>query len=257
MASLALGGPGHPNEPAGMTPLAVQSFDSLENSYFSASTQGGTNYSIVVDPTSPTGSKNVGQIKFPAGFGSGAAPSAIYSRAAYRSKPRTIYVSFWVKVSKNWVGNAAGANKVLYMRVDGDNRGSFELFAMGGLDPSEQTLAPMIVVQNVVVTPGAGPSGSPSVVLTANQQPYRKSIAIERGVWGHYEVLATMNTPGQADGGIKWWWNGKLYGDYTGHVDWKGSAFTDVYWDPTYGGSGPPVPVDQYMWMKDLYVSGR
>lgn len=249
--------PGYPNQPSSFSQLALQTFDTPDNADF----YGVGAYTTVVDPTSPDGSSNVGQMTFATGFSSGIAPAGLYQRSApFPRSPRQIYISFWVKLSSNWVGNAAGANKILYMRVNGQNAGSVEFIGMGGLDPSEQTLGPMLVLENVVqVTRGSGASGSGSVTVTPNMVPYTSSTAITRGQWGHYEVLETLNTPGQADGGVKWWWNGQLYGDYTGRVQWTdtpNAAFTEVYWNPTYGGLGPPVPDTQYMWMKTFYVSG-
>ena len=247
------------NQPSGLSLLRSWSGDTLTTSQWYPSHP--TNPSIVVDPSSPDGSTNVGQIKFPAGFGSGSAPAGLWLVAPFAQKPKQVYVSFWIKLSENWVGNAAGANKIGYMNVDGRGRGSFEFLAMGGLDGSQQTLAPMIVLEGVTVADGPGASGSPSVALTANMQPYSASIAYQRGTWGHYEILMTLNSaPGVTDGSIKWWWNGQLYGDYTNRVDWSitsSSAFSDVYWEPTYGGAGPAVPVDQYMWLKSLFISGR
>ena len=249
------------NQPSDNTLIRWWSGDTLTTSQFYPSHP--TNPSIVVDPTSPDGSTNTGQILFPAGFSSGSAPGGLWQTSIFSQKLKQVYVSFWVKLSSNWVGNAAGANKIGYMNVDGQGRGSFEFLAMGGLDGTEQTLAPMIVLEGVNVAPGAADanSGSPSVALTANMQPYSTSIAYQRGTWGHYEILMTLNSaPGVTDGSIKWWWNGALYGDYTNRIDWgitSTSGFTQVYWEPTYGGAGPAVPADQYMWLKSFKVAGK
>ena len=249
-----------PNEPAGFAPLAQMTFDSLTTNQWYPSHPD--NPSIVVDSTSPEGSLNVGQVKFPTGFESGSAPGGLFQLIdPYPSKPKQIYVSFWIKISTNWVGNAAGANKILYWTINGTIGGSIELLGMGGLDETNQMLAPMVVVENIrQVTEGEGASGTVSVALSPNRVPYAPASQAVRGAWNHYEVLLTLNTPGQADGSVKWWWNGRPYGDYSSRVQWTddaGAVFENVYWSPTYGGAGPAVPADQYMWMKNLYVSGR
>lgn len=255
------GSPANPNEPVGSTELAQTPFDSLDGAEISAGTNRA-NVAIFVDATSPEGDTNVGQLKFPAGFPSGIAPGGFYPNNPFSFKPKRLYVRFWVKLSANWVGNAAGANKICYVQLDQQNRGSIEFIAMGGIDDTEQTIAPMIVLENVNVVPGQGSSGTPSATLVPNRVPYQASSAYQRGTWGLYETEMWLNSaPGVADGGIRWWWNKQLYGDFSGVVDWNiagpSSAFSNAYWEPTYGGAGPAVPADQYMWMKGLYISGK
>jgi hypothetical protein len=96
--------------------------------------------------------------------------------------------------------------------------------------------------------------------LPINRVPYASSSAALRGVWGHYEILLVMNTPGQADGTYKWWWNGQLYGDYSNRVRWTytpGVSFRTAYWEPTYGGSTVGPDIDQWMRLKNFYISGK
>jgi hypothetical protein len=67
------------------------------------------------------------------------------------------------------------------------------------------------------------------------------------------------NSTGAADGTIKWWFDGHLSGSYSNVVQWTTTQhqWEWMTWDPIYGGSGPAVPADQFMWMKNLYVSGQ
>lgn len=249
----------HPNEPNGFHQVAFQPFDSLNNVDFVCCLAGGQGISVAPDSTVPEGSKSSAFATYPAGFPSGIAPGGEYPRInPFTTKPRQVYISFWAKLSLNWVGNSAGLNKILYLQVDQTNRGSIEFVGMGGIDATNQTLAPMTVLEGVRVQVGDSVV-SPSYTFVPNRVPYATSIAIQRGTWGHYEVLVTLNSaPGVLDGSLSWWWNGTLYGQFANVIDWSTtptSSFTTAYWEPTYGGAGPPVPAAQQMYLKDLYIS--
>ena len=244
----------HPNEPGGFGQLAAQSFDAVENTDFYPSGVG--NPSIVTDATNPGSSTNVAQMVFPTGFGSGSAPGSEWVKHFYSK--RTIYVSFWVKVSANWYGpNTSGANKILYWEMlNGSNAasmGSIELFG-GGSD----NLTAGLVAEGIAgfVQGPDNPIGAPP---TVHLDPNVTNPVVTRGVWHHYEVLLTTNTPGLTDGSVKWWLDGTLLGNYANRIRFNSAdvPFSDVYWSPTYGGTGSPVPATQYMWLKDLYISGQ
>ena len=244
----------HPNEPAGFAPLRVQPFDSVVNGDFYPSGVG--NPTIVPDAESPGTSKRVAQMLFPAGFRSGVAPGSIWIKRPFSSD--AIYVSFWVKLSSNWFGNdGAGANKVLYfdqLRGNAVVVGSIEIFGIGNAP-----LSPGIVVENIkgFVQAADLANGAPPTVNLPNNRGCQG--AATRGVWHRYETLLVNNSPRQTDGTVKWWFDGQLCADYTNRIEFQtvGAHWNEVYWSPTYGGGGNPVPVTQAMYLKDLYVSGR
>src|SRR4029079_11366762 len=77
-ASLTVSSPPPPgsitsNEPAGMTVLTERPFNALNEDGWTNT--GSSDYKIVADATAPKSPSNIGQIRFPAGFGSGNAPA--------------------------------------------------------------------------------------------------------------------------------------------------------------------------------------
>ena len=256
----------HPNEPAGFTRYASQPMDSIANAdYYPSDPNGGGRLSIIVDSTNPGSSKNVAQLLFPAGFGSGSAPESMYPRAnPYTPQPRQLYVHFFVKLSANWYGNTtAGVNKILFVTfgVGGnDPSGSavIEFLGMGGIDGTEQALQPSVSPEGAISMNG---QPGPSFSLGVNRVPYTFASQVSRGVWHRFEALITINTPGLENGGVKWWWDGTLYGDYSNQIRWSGDGaalFQNVVWSPTYGGgAGQTLTANQWMSLKDLFVSGK
>jgi hypothetical protein len=132
--------------------------------------------------------------------------------------------------------------------------GSIELFGIGSA-----ALSPGIVAENITgfIQGPDLPNGAPPSVNLPNNRGCQN--AATRGAWHRYEVLFVNNTPGNIDGSIKWWLDGTLCADYTQRIQFNnvGAHFSEVWWSPTYGGGGPAVPNDQWMWLKDLYVSGK
>jgi uncharacterized protein YjdB len=252
----------HPNEPAGSTTLNQLTFDTLPPASYDASITPGWladnrsgNLSVVADASSPGKTSNVGQIRFPGGFPSGAAPAQVWTYSPldpqmWSKAPKTIYISFWLKVSSNWYGNASSANKVIYAFI---NNTPSAVIEMGGHENGP--LQPEIVVQGVQSITGVPLSGGGAVlkpnVATAD--------TISRGAWHFVEVVLGANSTGAADGTIQWWFDGHLSGSYANVVQWTTTQhqWEWMTWDPIYGGSGPAVPANQFMWMKNLYVSGQ
>jgi uncharacterized protein YjdB len=194
----------HPNEPAGFMALNQLTFDTLPPlSYDGVSTPGwladnrSGNMSIVGDAASPGRTSNVGQMKFPAGFASGSAPGQAWTWSPtdpqmWPSAPKTIYISFWLKVSSNWYGNASSANKVIYAFI---NNTPSAVIEMGGHDTGP--LQPEVVVQGVQTITGVGVSGG-AAVLKPN---VAVSDTISRGAWHFVEGVLGANSMARSSGG--------------------------------------------------------
>ena len=244
----------HPNQPAGFTQLLAQPFDTPDNTDFAYNPTDV--YSIVSDPSNPGSSQNVGQVIYPAGFPSGGAPITMYPRHAFSKD--SIYVSFWVKVSSNWYGNASSVNKIMFWDMLGspENLGAMEFGGVG-----TDTGGPYLVAEGIagfVQGPDNSYGAPPTVILSPNQLP-QPWVQFTKGVWHRYEAVFINNTPGHNDGTIRFWLDGVLAGDWTNRIGFQttGLHFSEIVWSPTYGGGGPAVPANQWMWLKDLYVSGK
>jgi hypothetical protein len=253
--------PGHPHEPAGFAQQAAWSGDVIENNDYYPSAAGGGNLSIVTDPdivAAGGSSANVGKTLFPGGMQSGVAPANLWVKHMFDKS--AVYVSFYIKLDPNYNGNeGAGANKILYWEMIPPNSGSqvsmgsIEFFGIGS-----GNFTAGIVAEGITgfVQGSDNPNGAPPTVrLDGNVQ----NPTWGRGVWHHYEVLFVNNTPGNTDGTIKWWFDGQLFGDFTNRIKFNnvGANFRDLWFSPTYGGGGPPVPHDMWMYLKDLYISGK
>jgi hypothetical protein len=91
--------------------------------------------------------------------------------------------------------------------------------------------------------------------ITPNVAP---GAVVTRGQWQHWEVLLTMNTPGQPNGQAQWWIDGQLVTDVrdlTIAAAGEPGTLFQLQWSPTYGGGGAPVPYDMYLWFDHAYVS--
>lgn len=263
------GGGTHPNQPAGFTQLRFHSFDTVEGPdfYDASSVPGSGAYIVVSDPTNPGSSASVGRMQFDPGLAGGTAPASLAMRTPFSPGRNTLYLDCWLKLSSNWIQPEAG-QKVFFTTLAGTGGSQYDVPELGNwgfdhdagtnLQPIQPFLVPHVMQVTGVVDyrPGIGTAD-----LGENQQPYNESTAAlvqPRTTWSRYEVLWIMNTPGNADGGLMWWWNGLVFGDYRNRIQWNdsGAGFDTVRWEPTYGGSLVPPPVLQYFYMKDLYLSG-
>jgi hypothetical protein len=264
----------YPNEPAGFTLLTHQTFDStLVNSGFDYNT-GVTLVDLAAtgnSPYPPVGNTNVAQWFFFAGLPGGTSP-ANYGHLSYPQwqtvKPRQQYQSFWIRLSDNWAPPPeTGAQKLNFIFIDKDG-GNHLGWAIPEMSPSLSTDGPAPnwtsytmhhVLEDIV---GTASGGTGTVSLTNNIYPGDDARnLINPHVWNRLESLIVINTPGlNYDGICRWWVNGVLLGDHT-DICWTTDTDANVqwgtdYWSPTYGGATSPCPNDQYMWVKDIYISG-
>lgn len=232
------------NEPAGMTVLTERAFNALNEDGWTNT--GSSSYTIAADATAPKSPSNVGQIKFPAGFGSGNAPAVL--EKVWSGTQKTLYVSFWVKLSSNWIGNDAGVNKIFHFWIGGSNR-----LVLNARGVGTGKLLTEVELQGIKA--GGNYDAGTTALFTANLGP---SGELVRNQWLHWEAVFIGNSSGAADGSVDWWVNGTKVGHYGGLQFVSGAGYwEEMEWSPTYGGAGGVVPADQYQWIDHLYISGK
>jgi hypothetical protein len=232
------------NEPAGMTLLTERPFNALNEDGWTNT--GSSSYKIVADATAPKSPSNVGQIKFPAGFSSGNAPAVL--EKVWTGTQKTLYVSFWVKFSSNWIGNAAGVNKIFHFWIGGSNR-----LVLNARGVGTGELLTEVELQGIKA--GGNYDAGTTALFTANLGP---SGELVRNQWLHWEAVFVGNSSGSANGSVDWWVNGTKVGHYGGLQFVSGAGYwEEMEWSPTYGGLGGVVPADQYQWLDHVYISGK
>jgi hypothetical protein len=232
-------GPG-PNEPAGFTKATERGFNEMaENGWMAGPPR---NFSIIDDPSAPVSPPSIGRATFAAGFRGGTGPVRTGFKLE-RFQFTSIYLSFWVRFSDNWVGHPSGVNKILHIWVGGVNH--VYLTAQGN---RRGRLAAQINLQGIHERP-----------VSRNLRPNQDARSFDRGVWHHWEVLLRSGTPGMPDAQVEWWVDGHKAGAYYG-INMLKPADTNFWekvdWNPTWGGTGAQLRDPQYMDMDDFYISG-
>ena len=239
--------PGGSVEPPGMTVLTERAFDAVTENGWTVAPWSGTvnNCEIVTDANAPKSPTNVGRIKYPAGFASGGEPCGM--SVSQLPSVRTMYMSFWFKISPNWDGHPTGANKVLHVNIGGSNHFVVNLWGYGN------GMMQMGILLQGIVNDG---SGNTAANWFPNLGPTGE---IVRGQWYHVEVLAVGNTSGAANGSVDWWLDGVKIGSHSGiqYVSGAGTWGERIAWAPTWGGAGPAVPSEMYQYIDHIYVSGK
>jgi uncharacterized protein YjdB len=232
-------------EPPGMTTLSERAFNSVAEDGWGVSAWSGSvsNCTIESDAIAPMSPPNIGRIRYPAGFASGGEPCG-------ESKPlsgnyRTMYLSFWFKVSPNWVGHQTGANKIFHITIGGSNHFVVNLWGYGN------GILQMGVLLQGIVNSGTGSTA-------ANWLPNLGTGEVVRGKWYHVEMIAVGNSSGAADGSVDWWLNGTKIGSHSG-IQYVSGAGTwqNIAWAPTWGGAGPAVPAEMYQYIDHLRLSAK
>lgn len=290
----------HPNEPAGFTQLSEMLTGDTQPPTQDAYIAGSGNdigwirinsVNKVTDSTSPIDSMNVLEVPFPPGMIGGGSPGEAYTYkfpsnpTNWPLQPKRVYLHWRYKVSALFPANMV-ANKVLYVFGRSPDSGNANIQAVLLLNGTSD----IRLVNNVPTydPPNGTPTTTPMMPflgmqgnagMTIDGQPkngggsWQNQAAMSgptdfthwkhqsRGDWHDHEVLLTLNTPGNQDGGAKWWMNGQLVLDLTGRMKWHENplAFFALFWTPVYGGGGQ-VPADApppiYHRLKNLYASG-
>ena len=235
--------PSGTNEPSGTTLIADRKFNAIDELGWSDEGSRGT---IIQDATAPKSPSGVLRTTLPAGFSAG---GGTYSGDLTFTARRTLYISYWARLSSNWQGQEAGVNKQFYAYTNGSTPSVYFDAHGTGSGP----LVPQIAGQDIVAGGIGGdpnnPDWSPNIVPSAR---------LIRGQWYHIEVLLVGNSSGTADGSIDWYLDGVHIGSYskiqfqTRAVTWNWLHYTNLW-----GGAGGTVQSTMYLDWDDLYVSGK
>lgn len=239
--------PGSSNEPTGMTAVIDEPFNAVVPTGWDYEVGSLGFLSIKQDAAAPKSPSNYIQMLFPAGFVAGGSPATLESGLG--SRYTTMYVSFWIKFSSNWVGHSTGVNKEFHFWVGGLNRAV--IIARGsGSGP----LSAEILLQGI--TAGGNFDGGTNANFSANVNSSAATVA--RGQWAHYEVVFKDNTAGNKDGAVDWWLDGVKVGSYSGIQYTSGASTWELMkLSPTWGGLGGVIGADQFMSLDHLYISGK
>lgn len=234
---------GPTNEPPGFTPLTEHYFNTRFNTDGAGigPWSGGNGVvSIASDPTAPKSPTSVGEWTYPAGFQAGSSPGMMEFDNLNNSTQ--LYLSFWMKLSPGFQGQSSATNKVMFFWIN--NHPAVFLSNQGS-----GTTAPLL--------PTIRYQGDVDSRAYFNQNVGTQQ-AMTRGVWRKWEVLLLMNTPGQANGVIRFWVDGQKVGEYT-DVGFRNSAiaFQYLFLQPIWGGTSGTVSTTQYLWIDHLYLSGH
>jgi hypothetical protein len=244
------------NEPPGFTTFSDREYVNLGVCYDGSSQEEGWNedegcyggnLTIVQMSDAPVSPPGVLQFRYPTGFEGGSSPGN--SRLPFSSFDnggyQKMYFRYAFRISDNFFGHDSGINKLqhIWITVPVKNRIVPLLFGQG-----TDQLRYMMALQ-----------GDPDQIgrLGANQTGV--SDVINRGQWYVLEMLLELNTPGVANGVLKYWIDGTLVGSYDS-VKFLGSGeptgFYEFMHGPTWGGIAYQVPSTMYLWFDHTYVSG-
>lgn len=246
-----------PNEPPGFHTLAEATFEGVAADHAASGAASGASplrlalppgwqatgseeLGVDLDPDAPGSPPYVARATFPVGLGDGVSPTWI--RRELGGGDRSLFVSFWFKLSDNWQGHVTGVNKIGFVWMH-----QKPVVAFAAVGTGRGPLMPELRLQDVQFERARN--------LVANVAP----LPLVRGEWHHWEMLLVANHPDLRDGLIRWWIDGELSADYNDvvlagpdqEVGWQVFA-----WRPVWGGRGDEVRETMYMWMDDLYISG-
>ena len=230
--------PGSSNEPSGMTVISDRPFNALNE--LGWDDQFSSNMAFIADATAPKSPSGILRATWPTGYTSiGNGPGG--SDMPISSK-RTVYISFWAKLSDNFYGHDSNVNKQFYAYAN-----QWPVMYFDASCHASGPITPQIALQD---TQSHG-----TYDLTPNLVP---SARIPRGQWYRIEVVLVGNTAGTNDGSVDWWLDGVHVGSYT--VQWRSGAATwDLFHYTTiWGGSGGyTVPATMTMDWDHVYLSGK
>jgi trimeric autotransporter adhesin len=233
----------HPNELPGMVLDSERGFDGLTHPLWGDGFPS-SNLSIVSDPSAPKSPTSVGRVRYSATFTGGYEPINAYRTLVPAAE--TLYVSFWVKFSGNWVGHPSGVNKIFHIFIGGLNRVYLSAQGTG----TTGNLQPQVRLQQVNY-------GGGFVNLTPNLAP---TTTLVRDQWHRWDVLLIANTGGNLDGRAEWWIDNVKVGQHSGisYVnETQGHNWVSVNLAPTWGGTGSTPGVEQYIFIDNVYISVR
>jgi hypothetical protein len=232
-----------------MTVISDRPFNAINELGWSDDNWGYASGGVIIqDPTAPRSPSSILRTTIPRGFvGGGGTFSGDFTIS---SAPRTLYVSYWARVSSNWQGEQSGVNKQFYVYTSSDVPSIYMNMYGAGSGP----LQPQIAGQNISAGgQGFGDPNNPD--WTPNLVP---SAQIVRGQWYHIELILVMNSVGNADGSIDWWLDNVHIGSHSG-IQFQSSApkWRALHYTNLWGGGGSIAVASQTLDFDHLYLSGK
>ena len=203
-------------------------------------------------PAPLAGTPGVGVMRFPEGMASGSGPASTIRLLPTR--PKVLDLRFDLAHSPNWYGNTSGISKIMFVFIAGKPMAYPTSFGQ-----AMNNLYFRLITQNM----GAGHDATTSSSASYGGYAAGTAALIPRGKWRQIRLLLVANTPGKRDGQAHGWIDGvQIFSNKA--VGWCGSTvsvaacgFDAIRYNPTYGGSGGPVPATQYMYLAGLEAYGR
>ncbi len=263
----------YPNQPASLTRILELSFaDALPGTSGATSSLGGSWWSyqnkagrltLLSDATAPQSPPSVLQIAFEAGTPAGYDDADQSVRAfggwatgAFNGNEptySTIYESTRFKLpGASFENQEVGAKILGYWGVGTNNTGGTptQLYSQMRGNGSSTAIASAFPLDLKM-------QGSAYAAYPQNQN---LTTLITCGVWHQFEMVATLNTIGLANGVLQWWLDGVLIGSYS-NVTFRTAASPSGFWgrqyDPVWGGAGGAAKTrTDELWLDHLYLSG-
>ena len=235
------------HEPDGMSLIAHRAFNARNELGWTdgfAAPDGGS-MAFVKDSTAPKSPPTILRAIYPKGFTSaGTGPGA---SEISLPRVRTVYISYYARVSSNWVGHDSEVNKEFYLYQRNVPNLYFNLRGAG-----RAPLVPDVALQEMVI-PGKKETADRDLAQNLG------TARITRGKWFHIELVVTGNTAGKSDGTVDWWVDGAHVGSYRSlRFSNDATAWDNFHYTTIWGGvGGPDVPAEQTKDWDDVYISGR
>ena len=188
---------------------------------------------VIADPGAPLSPPGVGQWRYPVGFPGGEAPATMYH--ALPPSFTEGYVGIWWKPSEPWQGHPSQVNKIYFL--------------LGGACGN---LVPVMY----------GPPGGRYQLRVAPEwgadwhwlTPNVKDVAVALGAWHKIELYFKYNTPGNANGIVRWWMDEIAIGDHANLTFPSPGCFTEFQISPTWGGVGHAKTQTDHFWFDHVYI---
>jgi hypothetical protein len=222
---------GWPHQPSGFSTLTDWAMNALTGSGWNIVNSSGY-ATITADGAAPMSAPNVGQWRYPTGFGGGSAPATMY----YPLPPafNEGFVGITWKPSNPWQGHSSYVNKIFFL--------------LGGACGN---LIPIMY----------GPPGGPYQLRVAPEwgnwswlTPNVNNVPVALGAWHKIELYFKYNTGG-ANGVVRWWMDGTLIGDYSNISFPASGCFAEFQFSPTWGGVGDTKSQTDYFWFDHAFIS--
>lgn len=215
--------------------------DSLRENGWSVRT--GSWMSMVEDSTVPYYGPNVAQRLFPDGESSGSGTAALgYSLS---STPTVLHVGVLMKISENYVNDAAGLSKIFYLWSNNQSK-----FILSVHDKQNFELRVLLRY-----APGNTGYRGPNLVPSSQAR-------LTPGQWHKVEFRVTSASApemgAEADGRVEVWLDDlKTHdrGGYDTHFDGQSLHWSRADWNTIRGGAGPDNPEDMWWWAGALMVA--